>query len=66
MDLPLIYREVFILRDVEELSINEAATALGIKISVVKVRLHRARIMLQKQLAPQFRHLTPKRRWLPW
>jgi RNA polymerase sigma-70 factor (ECF subfamily) len=66
MDLPLIYREVFILRDVEELSISEAATALGISISVVKVRLHRARIMLQKQLAPQFKHLAPKRRWLPW
>jgi RNA polymerase sigma-70 factor (ECF subfamily) len=66
IDLPLIYREVFILRDIEELSINEAATALGISISVVKVRLHRARIMLQKQLAPQFKHLSPKRRWLPW
>lgn len=66
MNLPLIYREVFILRDIEELSISEAATVLGISVSVVKVRLHRARIMLQKQLAPQVKHLAPKRRWLPW
>ena len=66
--LPDIYREVFLLRDVEELSINEAAEALKISISSVKVRLHRARLMLQKQLAPQLRTVnrTPKRRLLPW
>ena len=66
--LPDIYREVFLLRDVEGLSINEAAEALKIGIPSVKVRLHRARLMLQKQLAPQLRTLnrTPKRRWLPW
>jgi RNA polymerase sigma-70 factor (ECF subfamily) len=66
--LPDIYREVFLLRDVEELSINEAAEALKISIPSVKVRLHRARLMLQKQLAPQLRTVnrTPKRRWLPW
>jgi RNA polymerase sigma-70 factor (ECF subfamily) len=66
--LPDIYREVFLLRDVEELSINEAAEALKISIPSVKVRLHRARLMLQKQLAPQLRtgNRTPKRRLLPW
>jgi RNA polymerase sigma-70 factor (ECF subfamily) len=66
--LPDIYREVFLLRDVEEFSINEAAEALTISISSVKVRLHRARLMLQKQLAPQLRTVnrTPKRRLLPW
>jgi RNA polymerase sigma-70 factor (ECF subfamily) len=66
--LPDIYREVFLLRDVEELSINEAAEALKISIASVKVRLHRARLMLQKQLAPQLRTVnrTPKRRLLPW
>jgi RNA polymerase sigma-70 factor (ECF subfamily) len=32
----------------------------------VLIDWHRARIMLQKQLAPQFKHLSPKRRWLPW
>ena len=65
-DLPPIYREIFLLRDVEELSIEESATALGISISAVKVRLHRARIMLQKTLAPQLKQVNPKRRWFPW
>jgi RNA polymerase sigma-70 factor, ECF subfamily len=61
-----IYREVLLLRDVEELSIEETATALTISVASVKTRLHRARIMLQKVLAPQLRTANPKRRWLPW
>jgi len=65
-DLPIIYREVFLLREVEELSVNESAEALGITIASVKVRLHRARIMLQKRLAPQLKQVNPKRRWFPW
>jgi RNA polymerase sigma-70 factor (ECF subfamily) len=64
--LPLIYREVFQLRDIEQLSVNEAAEALGITIASVKVRLHRARMMLQKILAPQLKQLAPKRRWWAW
>jgi RNA polymerase sigma-70 factor, ECF subfamily len=64
--LPGIYREVFQLRDVEQLSIQEAASMLGISISAVKVRLHRARMMLQKKLAPQLKQLAPKRRWWAW
>ena len=51
-DLPDIYRQVFTLRDLEELNIEETAEALGLNPGVVKVRLHRARILLQKQLAP--------------
>ena len=66
--LPDIYQQVFLLRDVEELTISETAEALNISIPSVKVRLHRARMMLQKQLAPQLRTVnrTSKRRWLPW
>jgi RNA polymerase sigma-70 factor (ECF subfamily) len=64
--LPLIYREVFQLRDIEQLSVNEAAEALGITIASVKVRLHRARMMLQKVLAPHLKQLVPKRRWWAW
>ncbi|HEX4022712.1 MAG TPA: sigma-70 family RNA polymerase sigma factor [Acidobacteriaceae bacterium] len=66
--LPDIYRQVFLLRDVEEMNINETAEALSISIPSVKVRLHRARMMLQKQLAPQLRTATrtSKRRWFPW
>lgn len=65
-DIPLIYRETFILRDIEELSVNETAETLGISVASVKVRLHRARMMLQKRLAPQLKQVNPKRRWLPW
>jgi len=57
---------VFQLRDIEQLSVNEAAEALGITTSSVKVRLHRARMMLQKNLAPQLKELAPKRRWWAW
>ena len=64
--LPLIYREVFELRDVQQCNVNETAAALGISIASVKVRLHRARMMLQKHLAPQLKQMAPKRRWLAW
>jgi RNA polymerase sigma-70 factor (ECF subfamily) len=66
--LPDVYRQVFLLRDVEELTTSETAEALNISIPSVKVRLHRARMMLQKQLAPQLRTVnrTSKRGWLPW
>jgi RNA polymerase sigma-70 factor, ECF subfamily len=65
--LPDIYREVFLLRDVEELTISETAETLNISIPSVKVRLHRARVMLQKQLAPQLKTVnrTSKRTWVP-
>jgi len=58
--LPEIYRQVFLLRDVEELTISETAETLNISIPSVKVRLHRARMMLQKQLAPQLRTVNRK------
>jgi len=66
--LPDSYRQVFLLRDVEELTISETAETLNISIPSVKVRLHRARLMLQKQLAPQLKTVnrTTKSRWLPW
>jgi RNA polymerase sigma-70 factor (ECF subfamily) len=54
-DLPDTFRQVVILRDMEELSVNETAEALGISIALVKVRLHRARLLLQKRLAPLLR-----------
>lgn len=53
--LPKIYREVVLLRDMEELSNAETAEALTVSIGTVKVRLHRARVMLQKRLAPQLK-----------
>lgn len=50
--LPEKYRDVFVLRDIEELNQEETAAALGINVTLVKVRLHRARMMLQKMLVP--------------
>jgi RNA polymerase sigma-70 factor (ECF subfamily) len=64
--LPVIYREVFQLRDIEQLSVSEAAEVLGITAGSVKVRLHRARMMLQRNLAPQLKEMAPKRRWWAW
>jgi RNA polymerase sigma-70 factor (ECF subfamily) len=62
-ELPDIYRQVFTLRDLEELNVEETAQALGINANVVKVRLHRARILLQKRLVPFLRTTAPPRRW---
>jgi RNA polymerase sigma-70 factor, ECF subfamily len=47
-----IYREVFVLRDMEQLSIEETAKALDISAASVKTRLLRARLMLRDLLAP--------------
>jgi len=46
------YREVFILRDMQQLSIEDTAKALGISVPSVKTRLLRARLMLRDLLAP--------------
>jgi RNA polymerase sigma-70 factor, ECF subfamily len=47
-----IYREVFVLRDIQQLSIEETSKALGISAAAVKTRLLRARLMLRDLLAP--------------
>ncbi|HSA92355.1 MAG TPA: sigma-70 family RNA polymerase sigma factor [Terriglobales bacterium] len=52
--LPGIYREVFVLRDVEHLTVTETAQALEISEAAVKTRLHRARLQMREQLAPAF------------
>ncbi len=50
--LPETLRVVFILRELEGLSTQETARALGISESATKVRLHRARLMLREYLTP--------------
>ena len=54
-ELPLKYREVLVMRDVREMNIAETAEMLGITQAMVKTRLFRARLMMQKQVAPQLR-----------
>jgi len=53
--LPESYRVVLMLRDIEELSTEETAQALGVTSVAVKVRLHRARQALRTLLDPQLR-----------
>ena len=52
--LPDPLRAAFVLRDLEGLSTKEAAEVLDISPSNLKVRLHRARLMLREQLATYF------------
>jgi RNA polymerase sigma-70 factor, ECF subfamily len=47
------YREVFVLRDIQHLSIEEVADSLGVSRASVKTRLLRARLMLRDLLAPR-------------
>ena len=54
-DLPVAFRTVFVLREVEGLSVAETAETLGIPQTTVKTRLLRARRKLQDALAPDVR-----------
>ena len=60
--LPAIYRNVVLLRDIEEMDGRETAQTLGISESAVKVRLHRARSLLQRTLAPKLKGFAPRRK----
>ena len=46
------YREVLVLRDIQNLTIKETTAILGISEANVKTRLHRARLLLRDSLAP--------------
>jgi RNA polymerase sigma-70 factor (ECF subfamily) len=69
-ELPGIYRQTFTFRDLDGMNVAETAAALGINENMVKVRLHRARMMLQKRLAPLLKTTAPARKgfWgrTPW
>ena len=62
-ELPEAFRLVLVLRDIEEMSIDETATFLGIKPQTVKTRLHRARhqlrTMLEERMSPLFSDVFP-------
>jgi len=51
--LPEPFRLVFILREIEELSVEETARHLDLKVETVKTRLHRARRRLRQSLQAQ-------------
>ena len=62
-ELPEPFRMVFVLRDIEEMSVEETAHQLSLKPETVKTRLHRARRLLraaiEKRLSPSFSTLFP-------
>lgn len=49
-DLPPHYRIILVMRDLEHLTTEEASEALDLPISTVKMRLHRARLMVRQRL----------------
>lgn len=53
--LPDTFRPVFVLREIEGLSVEETSDALKIPAATVKTRLFRARALLHKELAPELR-----------
>jgi RNA polymerase sigma-70 factor, ECF subfamily len=52
--LPEVYRDVYVLADVEECANADIGEALGLSLPAVKSRLHRARLLMRKILAPHF------------
>jgi len=50
--LPEMYREVILLRDMEQLTITEVAERLHITREACKSRIHRARALLREYLRP--------------
>jgi RNA polymerase sigma-70 factor (ECF subfamily) len=62
LDLPEKLRSVFVMREMEDLSTEAVAEALGIKVDLVKTRLHRARLGLRERLSAYFAHNMPKNR----
>jgi RNA polymerase sigma-70 factor (ECF subfamily) len=58
-ELPEKLKVVFMMRDLEDFSTEETAAALGVKIEVVKTRLHRARLRLRESLSVYFASGAP-------
>jgi len=54
MKLPAKYRVALMLRDLEELSTEEAAAALGLSVPGLKARVLRGRLMLRESMVPYF------------
>jgi RNA polymerase sigma-70 factor (ECF subfamily) len=57
--LPDQFRDVYVLADVEGLQNSDVADMLGLSVSAVKSRLHRARQRMRDALAPHFEEATP-------
>lgn len=60
-ELPEKLKAVFVLRELEGLSTEETAQALGLSLEAVKTRLHRARLWLRERLSGYFTELAQAR-----
>jgi RNA polymerase sigma-70 factor, ECF subfamily len=56
--LPEMYRDVYVLADVEGLPNGEIGEMLGLGVPAVKSRLHRARLRMRDSLAPHFEEVS--------
>ncbi len=54
--LPAEYRLILVLHDMEELSDGDVAEITGFRLGTIRVRLHRARLFVRKELAKQDQH----------
>ena len=59
--LPPEYRLILVLHDMEELSDGDVAEITGLRLGTIRVRLHRARLFVRKELAKEDRHRMPRR-----
>jgi RNA polymerase sigma-70 factor, ECF subfamily len=62
LELPPQYRIVLVLHDMEELETEQVARILSVQPGTVRVRLHRARLLLRQEMDRRLRGKTPKRR----
>jgi RNA polymerase sigma-70 factor (ECF subfamily) len=57
--IPPAYRMILVLHDMEELSTSEVAQVTGLREGTVRVRLHRARLLVRRYLAKLAKGVTP-------
>jgi len=58
--LPSDYRLILVLHDMEELSDTDVAEITGLRLGTIRVRLHRARLFVRKELSKQNQHRKPR------
>ncbi|MGA8767194.1 MAG: sigma factor-like helix-turn-helix DNA-binding protein, partial [Candidatus Acidiferrales bacterium] len=59
--LPPDYRLILVLHDMEDLSDTDIAEITGLRLGTIRVRLHRARLYVRKELAKQDHHRVRRR-----
>ena len=63
--LPSDYRLILVLHDMEELSDTDIAEITGLRLGTIRVRLHRARLFVRKELAARSQHRIRRHTWKP-